>query len=510
MRSWRTNACVATVILVASGASAQEVVPISYRLPTSMLLIKATSTTQKVFQADGTLKEDRSLSGVTFSLFLAVDTASRTMTVSPKALAKTNTKITLSADGLLAGVNSTSEGQLGPIVRNIFGIALSAAGAGMGIPIANRDPAELLYELEHGESAAIRRSLRAAIKASVERTATAAAELSGAKDEATAKALMAEMDRLRRSTDILRKEEQNVALHYAAWRSRKQDKQDKVIEILTPVDDLPLDSTVKDAATSALTMKMLGAGDATGCDNKKTAVTLASRMTCDLGVILTRVEEDPPPTAEPPVSGPIVAYRLARPVRLRLYEAELGKPIRHIRDTIESVVGRRSALATLALPTTKWSKRTLEATFTSGALTSMSLESSSAVADATDALNKVSGDYLASLKQMNEIDAERRKAAGAVLEQKLNDLKKQKEIEESRIALDQALASEDAKGRLAAVEAEAKLLEAQRNALVGSALVGRIEQSSAEVQILKMQNEALKARIEELELRRKLGLEPEK
>ncbi len=91
------------------------------------------------------------------------------------------------------------------------------------------------------------------------------------------------------------------------------------------------------------------------------------------------------------------------------------------------------------------------------------------------------------------------------IDRQIDEVKKQKDLFEAQVALGQAVNLEEAKSQLASLDLQVKTLEAQRTVAVGVANAGQIEGLTAQQQLLKLQNDLLKAQLEQIQLQRQLN-----
>ncbi|HET9370038.1 MAG TPA: hypothetical protein VFO19_07310 [Vicinamibacterales bacterium] len=482
-------------LCAAANAQGQAPVQVNYHLPKTTVVVKGTIVTKKTFQQDGSLQPSSEPTGTSVSLVTGPEYAARTMTLESSALAKTDTTVSLTTKGTLAGLNRTSEGQLGAIVKNIFGSIVSLAGAFGGRPFSLSGGAEALYEQEHGDLAALRRTLKTNLNATVARLGELATQLAKEADFAKAKQITDHMSLLDRHVKTLRHEADLLDTHFNAWRTRKEAKVEQTLELMIDADQLPIDAPIKKLSDDGSVI------DPNNFSQSGEFAPIAKRFR----LVVTRLEPEMPKVPVPSGASNRVFYRAVRPVILRLYQITEDAKLVHVRDSQEYIVGERSEVMTLDLPTTKWSKRGIEVQFTDNALTKFGATQSSGVADTAEAVRQLSGEYLTALKQVNEIEAERRKLATVDIDRQIDEVKKQKDLFEAQVALGQAVNLEEAKSQLASLDLQVKTLEAQRTVAVGVANAGQIEGLTAQQQLLKLQNDLLKAQLEQIQLQRQLN-----
>jgi hypothetical protein len=484
------------------GAADDPPVSVKYRLPKSVLVVKGTIASKMVFKSTGGMEAKSEPTGVSATLVTSTEASTRDLVLEASALAKTDTKVTLTEQGGLTGLTRVSEGQLGTIIKNIFGTIVSVAALASGVPIAATDPAEDQYQDEFAERAALRRETRANIALTVKQMVALGASLANESDPAKVKPMRERLEVLDRSLKLLRREGDLQDTHFSTWKTRKEAASEQAVEYVVDVDDLPADSVFPSGVPID--------------PNKLTEAAKAlATITKQLRIVITRVEPEPTPGPDgkpvpPPTYGnDVVVFRDVRPVVLRLYQVGADNKLVHVRESQEYIVGHRSALRALPLPTTKFSKRSVEAQWTGVSLTKVGFEASAKAGDIAEAIRQGPAELLSALKQANEIETERRKLSLVNLDRKLEQVKKEKEYEETRIALGQALNLEEAKSKLADLEIQVKTLEAQRlvtiGGAVGTASNGQFESMNAQQQLLKLQNELLKAQVEQLELQAKLA-----
>src|SRR4030095_13188789 len=202
--------------------------------------------------------------------------------------------------------------------------------------------------------------------------------------------------------------------------------------------------------------------------------------------------------------SPSIYYRGVRPVQIAVYTLSPTNKPRLAKQSLEFVVGRRSPTMAYVVQNSKWANKSLGVTFTDGLLTKVSSENESELAGAAEALRGLPAEYLAAIKQANEIVSEQNKLDSSGIQRQIDDLKKQKELTETRITSGETANLAAMKTESDRLEAELKLLNSQRNLAVGQAIPQDQTALSAQVQIIKLQNDLAEAQVKQLQLQQQL------
>lgn len=497
------NAAIALVlalIVTPAGAQAQEV-RTSYFLPKSVISVSGTITTKNTFPGvatDGMIQGGSVDFGqLSIALTTVPDPAMPLVLLSESALLSKNTlSVELTSGGVLSAVNIKSEGMLGGIVKNIFGAAVSIAKVAGGLLMSSQPVAEQMYEREHSNEAKRRAQLKLAIQDATARLIDVEAKAVAEDKELARKALKERISSLKDSLANLREQLALADAHYAAWKSRLEDAKERRIEHLFDVDELPVDEPVRALAASTTGVTLDQVTKAAG---EFAAITKETRVIVTQGTAVAKNTTVAPNTAS---AG--VTYRSVRPVVLSIYMLDgLNRPVLS-KQSLEFVTGAASPIASIAVHNAKWSTKSVGLVFTNGTLTKLSSEAGSELAGAAEAIRGVPAEYLGTLKQANEIIAERNKLGVSGLQGQIDELKKQKELTEARIASGESGDLAAMQAETARLDAELKLLTSQR-ALAGSQGVGADSASlTLLVQITKLQNDLAEAQMKQIELQQKL------
>lgn len=482
----RVVAVCVLVLSVPALASAQ--VSTLYYLPKSILLVSGTVTTRQAFGPDGTLAVSEP-GAASVALGVGTDAAAYYyLSADAKRLSKATVALELSGAGIPTSVNATSEGQAGVILKNIAGLIGGLAARAGGLSFSASSPADAAYERQYPEEGKLRASIKASLSTltatSVDLQTTMAAEV----DAAKRKVLTERLADIRNGIAQLRADGEVSDTHFNAWRTRIEDKQEQVYQWVVDVDGLPLDSEVTGRTLAQI---------------KQTAGGRAITPIIDtLRIVLTRtpVVVAAAAGAAVPKAGETSSslyYRPASPMILSVYRLTADDRLQLVKQSVESVLSSSTPVATLPAPDTRWSTRTIAATFTAGALTKVTNTAASELAGATDALRGLSGDYLAGVRQSNEIAAEQQKAANQSMDAEIARLQKEKALVEARVAQQQALSLGPAKAEIESLETQIKTLTTQRT-------LADTQTGAAERDIIRLQNALTTLQIEQATLRQKL------
>lgn len=471
----------AFLLLSATAAMAQSVDTL-YFLPKSVITISGTVTTKKTFTAEG-LKDAVEPGPATVSLGVAADpTAHYIHRADSKLLSKQTYKLELAA-GMITGLNGVSEGQAGTILKSVIGLITGIARIGSGSLFSASSPAEVLYAGDFPELSTRRSNVRRSIETMLDKILALEQRLVAEPDLKKRADLRVEIEDLAKAVAHQRAEAEPLDAHFTAWKTRKEDARDQAYEWTLDITDLPVDGGSKWKVLKDVTL---------GAQMKE--------IVDGLRIVVSRETPTLNSTAATPPSGTAsdaLYHRIAIPSVLRVYKVAGDGALVLAQRTTPLLLTSASPVGTLPAPDSKWSKRTVEATFTNGSLTKVGTESSSELAGATEALRGIPTEYLAGLKQANEIDVEERKLKLQGLDTQIERLKKVKEATELDLAQQQLLSVGNGKNSIAALETQIKLLETER-------ALGDSRGAAADRNAIRLENELAKLQIEQAELRRKL------
>ena len=513
MRTVLATLVLAAVVFASGGDAAAPEVKTGYFLSKSIVTLTATVTTKSTFPADPrqgmTPAGSVETSQVVVTLSSVADPDMPLILSSDAALLAKNTiTVELTGAGLLASVNLKSEGALGGIVKNIFGAVVSLTKAAAGLRMSTATSPEQKYEVDQAEPAKRRNDLKTAIRTTTTSIFETEKMAIAAKTPEERKALKSRVADLQDSLENLRAHLLLADAHFAAWKARMEDAKDQRVEHAVDVDDLPDDTGIVELASSADPNILLDAVVAAACtfDGLVKKGCAFGEIVKQTRVVITQSSKIPDvksETAKPGDASSGVFYRAVRPATIAVYLLNgNNKPVLSKRS-VEFVTGRRSPLMSLALSNSKWSTKSLGATFTGGALTKITSELGSELAGAAETLRGIPTEYLAAIKQAGEIVTERNKLDAAGVQAQIDELKKQKELTETRIATGESADLAAMQAQTARLDAELKLLTSRR-ALAGSQTVGDQATLALQVQMIKLQNDLVEAQVKQLQLQQQL------
>lgn len=510
-----TTFLLAIVIAALAGpraAGAQEV-RTNYFLPKSIVTLAATVTTKNTFPDDpGRDMAPRGhveTNGVTVSLSNVPDPGWPLVLLSEPALLSKNTvSVEVSPTGLLTAVNARSEGLLGSIVKNVFGAIVSLSKAAAGLRMSTATDAEKKYERDERARSARRSELREQIARATTLIIELEKRLIAAEKAEERRGLRSRIDDVQRAVTDLRSELLLGDAHFSAWKARMEDAREERIEHIENVDDLPDDGPVQRLAANG--------DDSIGIEEVKRAACTRDGVeikNCAFGsvversrVIVTQAsaarEPDVKPATEPGKSSTTIFFRGLRPAQLSVYMLNASNKPVLTKRTFELVMGRRSAILSLPVYNSKWSTKSLGAIFTNGALTKVTTETGSEIAGAAEALRGIPAEYLAAVKQANEIISEDSKLRLAGVQAQIDELKKRKELIEAQVAGGES-------GDLVAMQAETARLDAELRLLTSQRAITAAQgpasaDAAISLQMLKLQNDLAEAQVKQLQLQQQL------
>ena len=467
-----------------SPVAAQSPIDTLYFLPKTVVTISGTVSSKNNFTKDGLVRISEPGPATITTGVVADPSAYYYYRTDSKLLSKNSFTLELSEGGIISGVNSVSESQLGSILRNIVGIVTGLAKIGAGVAFAASSPAEDLYRGDFPELAKRRVMLKTAIDTMLDKMIALQRKLVDEADPKRRAALRDDIADVQKALSTLRVEADGSDAHFAAWKARAEDAQQQSYQWIIDSDDLLPQAAIPGKQLSEL---------------EKLASTQMRDVIQKLRVIVS-LELPPLPTSASPQLGghsDLLYHRVVTPSIIRLYRIRPNDSLELVTHTALPVFSKTSTVSALPSPDAKWSKRTLTATFADGALTKVSAETSSELAAATEALRGLPGDYLSSLKQANEVAAEQRTLSLQSIDNRIEQLKKQKELAEAALAQRQIVSVGSAKSTIVELETQIKLLETQR-------AFSDAQGSAADRNAVRLENEMAKLQLEQAELRRKL------
>lgn len=501
-------------------ALAQEV-KTRYFLPKSVVTLTATVTTKNTFPADPkagmTIGGRIETTNPSVTLATVADPAWPLALSSETALLSKNTvSVEVSAAGLLSSVNAKSEGVLGNVIKNVFGAVVSLTRGAAGIRMSAATDAENKYESDLPTHAKRRAEIKEYIGKATDQVLELEKKIISVDKHDERRALRLRVFDLQDALSDLRAELLLADAHFAAWKARMESAREARVEHVEDADDLPDDSGVAALAASKDKELMIDAVVNAACTSfgVTTKGCPYGEIVRQTRVVVTQVplsvEPDVRLDAKPGQISPAIFYRTLRPIALSVYLLDGGnKPVRS-RRSVEFVTGRRSPLMSVAVQNSKWSLKSIGVTFTNGALTKVTNETGSEIAGAAEALRGLPTEYLAAVKQANEIVSEDSKLKLAGVTAQIDQLKKQKELIEAQVVSGESGDLASMQAQTVRLDAELKLLTSQR-ALAGAQGPGASDTALA-VQMLTLQNALADAQLKQLqlqqqleELRKKLG-----
>jgi hypothetical protein len=505
----KSVAFAALLSLATASLVAQDTVKTRYYLPKTTLTVTGTVTTKNEFvenQGQVSTKPTSETSQIGINLAVMPDPSNPYDLVTESALlAKTTTTIDLASTGLLAGVNTKSEGQLGTIVRNIFSAAVSlatmAAGrSAAGLLNAKESPAEKLYAVEAQDAAQRRSALKAAVNKATSELVAEETKLIGATTAEGRKSARERLDQLQVSVKELRAELSLADAAFGAWKSRKEDATEKPLNLMFDVDLLPADQAVRSLAEAAGNPAQAAVEDAAGVFKPT------------LEKVRLIVTQDRAPLTAPaiPAPGHVVAateritYRQVRPAIISIYAVNADyKPIL-VKRTVEIVVDRSAPALEFPVFSSKWTTKSIGVTFTGAVPTKVTTEIGSSAAAVSDTVKNLPADYLASLKAGNEITSEQAKVQANAIQSRIDQLKQQKALNEQKVATGESLDMANLKQQSDRIDAEIALLDKQRAQAAAQTTGADLAAMTTQKQILDLQNSLLDAQKKQLELQQAL------
>lgn len=481
---------------------------VTYHLPRTAVKISGT-VTEKTDLRTG---ERVSVATSEISLATEADPASYyRIDLEGSKLVKSSFALELREDGRLVSTEAKSVGQLGQVIKNVFGFVTTVVGV-VGklvgaVPMAapgglagddedepTGDPVLERYAKKFPELARLRRDTTAAIHDALAKIVALERSLLDA-DAEERKKIAARVTALHGSLERLRTEAARLDEHFSAWKASAENATSSAVELTFDLDDLPTRQQVESWGDTLPTQEQLGS-------------FWPAYETFQL--VLAR-DGDPPKASDVSVSldescrG--IVYRMARPLEMSLYVVRGGK-LKLAKRTTAQVFDRRSRLGFIELGESKWTEKSAEIAFhDSGALKKLSNSKASEAAAATGTLKELPAEVLSSLEQANKIIDERQKLALQNVEQRIAELEQRKKLLQAEIAVDDVLASREKNAELEQIKKEIELLKSRKQ-LGDAARELEVSQAARDVEmsteLLKLQLELEKAQIERLKVEAQL------
>jgi hypothetical protein len=475
---------VIAMVLASAMSSHAQSVDTLYFLPKSVVTITGTVTTKNTFTASGLVKEAEPGAASVVAGIVADPTAHYFHRADTKLLSKHSYTLELSS-GVVAGINSVSEGQAGVILKNVLGIVAGIAKLAAGAPFTAASPVEQAYAGDFPELAKRRTAIKTAIGSMLDAANNLEGQLVVNTDPGKRQEMRLRIDDYVRAISRFRVEAETLDAHFTAWKTRKEDAKEQQYEWIIDADDLLDHSAVEGKKLPEIL---------------KAARPHVAEVINRMRIVVSRQWTVPTSMPAVPQTGGYtdsVFYRVPLPTTFRIYRVMQDDSLELVRQTSAGLLSAASPIGTAPAPDSKWSKRTVAATFQNGALTKVSAESGSELAAATEAVRGLPAEYLSVLKQTNEISAEQRKLSLNGIDAQLEKLKKQKEKAELELAQEQLVGVGAAKNAIAELETQIKLLETQR-------AMGDAQNAAGDRNTIRLENELTKLQIEQAELRKKL------
>ena len=413
--------------------------------------------------------------------------------------------------GMLSNTDATSTGKLGEIIKNVFGAVFRFAlffGGGMGIrsmEVAGLGDKELenAYATAFADLAAARRAAKKAVSELLKAIADQSAALGSELDPEKVNVGQKRLHQLTETLEQVKKQAESLENHFNAWKGSAQEEVTPrdctvALEVLPKEDDIrPLQDKTEAEIRAALR-------------------SLAD-LFWDLRVIVADAKikvgpyrhigkaNDADPPLEKPDNSQGVEFRIPRPTVLSLFEIRennTGKFTAVLKERREiSVSDDTCPTALMRTKGSALSKKSVDIDFfATGIPKKVSTDSGADFAALAEALAKLPAEALQSVKDANVFIDERQKLALQSVEQRIEELKKEREEALARIAKNETLATEQQMVEVKRLEQEIALLKKQ---IELKQLAGTSD-SDVQLKLLEIQEDLVHARtnLEKAEIER--------
>jgi len=424
--------------------------------------------------------------------------------------------------GLLSGTDATSTGKLGSIITNVFGAVLRFGlfFAAPGLPFAaaaggppTRGTAETIeekYEKAFPGLNAARKAAKQAVADLIKAIADSSRALVAIADPAEVKKQRTRIQELKEALEDVRRIAKELEDHFSAWIASGTTTEATERDYTTELDKLPAEKDIH------------GLRDKTEAEIRAALKQLPETLSntfWDLRFVVADTKDFPDPKSKLPMEGnngdkpPLgnrgsargVEFRLPRPTILSLFEIREqsaspptpGNPTPTRYDLVlkerreVSISDSKCATAILIIKGSAWSESSLDIDFsTSGSVKKIATNSKSELAAVADALSKLPDEAVKALKDANVAVDERQKLALQGIEHRIDELKKQKEETQARIALGETLATEEQSAELKRLDQEISLLQKQ----VQLSQLSGTQAADVQLKLIEIEEQLVKAR----------------